>query len=62
MIAITYVGRAPEYVAKIKKKIYVFEWNKSVGIGKRKGEIGAWEATILAKRKDSKGRKLFVIE
>lgn len=62
MRAITYVGKRTTYLAKVKGHEYEFEWQKSVGIGNRIGEIRPQDATSLLKRRDSRGKKIFKID
>jgi hypothetical protein len=62
MKAITYVGNTTTYSTKIKNKEYEFEWQKSIGIGNRFGEIRPEDATSLLKRRDSRGRKIFRVD
>jgi len=62
MKAITYVGSNSVYIAKLKNKEYEFEWQKSIGIGNRFGEIRPEDATSLLKRRDSRGRKIFRVD
>ena len=38
--AITYIGTESDYIAKIKKQVFYFEWQNSLGVGKGRGEIG----------------------
>jgi hypothetical protein len=60
--AITYVGKNPGFMAKIGKKIYDFEWQKSLGIGRGTSEVDPKHAAILSRWRDRGGRKMFVIE
>lgn len=62
MKAITYVGNRTIYLAKVKNREYEFEWQKSVGIGNRFGEIKPEDATSLLKRRDSRGKKIFRVD
>lgn len=60
--AITYIGKAPNKVVKIKKRVYEFEWQKSVGIGSRSDEVELAHAEKMSKWRDKKGRKVFKLE
>lgn len=62
MKAITYVGHKTMYSAKVKNREYEFEWQKSIGIGNRFGEIRPEDATSLLKRRDSRGKKIFRVD
>ncbi len=62
MIAITYIGKNSGFLAKVGKKKYDFEWQKSLGIGNRVSEIDPKHALILSNWKDRSGRKMFRIE
>jgi hypothetical protein len=61
---ITYVGRTPGYIAKVGNSVYEFEWNKSLGIGKRqgKGEVNPSHISKIANWRDKKGRKIFRLD
>lgn len=59
---ITYIGKSPGYVVKLRSNIHEFEWNKSLGIGNRKGEIGVKDVSRIAKWRDKKGRKIFRLD
>ena len=60
--AITYIGRAPNKVVSIKKRVYEFEWQKSQGIGSRSDEVELAHALKMSKWRDKKGRKVFKLE
>jgi hypothetical protein len=60
--AITYIGKTSGFLAKIGNKIYDFEWQKSLGIGKRIGEVHPKDADILFKWRDRVGQKMFILE
>lgn len=62
MKAITYVGNKTTYSTKVKNREYEFEWQKSIGIGNRFGEIKPEDATSLLKRRDSRGKKIFRVD
>jgi len=59
---ITYVGKLPGYTVRIGKNIYEFEWNKGLGIGKRNDEIRLDHVKKIAKWRDKKGKRIFVLE
>jgi hypothetical protein len=60
--AITYIGKTPGMVVRIKDNFFEFEWQKSVGVGGRKDEVDINSALKLSKRRDKKGRKIFKLE
>jgi hypothetical protein len=60
--AITYIGKTPGYLAKVNKKFYEFEWQKSLGIGSRENEVDIDSALKLSKKRDKKGKKIFKLE
>jgi len=62
MIAITYVGNKPSFMAKVGKSTYEFEWKKSRGIGSREDEIPPKHAQVMSSWRNKKGKKLFNIE
>lgn len=59
---ITYVGKLPGYTVRIGKNTYEFEWNKGLGIGKRGDEIRPDHVKKIAKWRDKKGKRIFVLE
>ena len=59
---ITYIGKTPGYVVKIENKVYDFEWNKSLGIGTRLGEVHPNHIKKIAKWRDKRGKKIFILE
>lgn len=59
---ITYIGKNTIYNVKIGKKIYEFEWNKSLGIGRRQGEVHPDHIKKIAKWRDKRGKKIFALE
>ena len=60
--AITYIGTESDYIAKIKKQVFYFEWQNSLGVGKGKGEVPEEIAVSLSNWRDSTGRHLFTLE
>jgi hypothetical protein len=60
--AITYIGKTPGFAAKVGKRIYEFEWQKGVGIGRRSNEIKLDNAMKISKWRDRKGKKIFILE
>ena len=60
--AITYVGTESDYIAKIKKQVFYFEWQNSLGVGKGKDEIPEEIAVSLSNWRDGKGLHLFTLE
>lgn len=59
---ITYVGKLPGYTVRIGKNTYEFEWNKGLGIGKRNDEIRLDHVKKIAKWRDKRGKRIFVLE
>lgn len=60
---ITYIGKSGNgYVAKVGSTIYEFEWQKSLGIGRRQDEIHPDHAKKIAKWRDRRGKRIFVLE
>lgn len=60
---ITYIGKSGGgYSARVGKNTYEFEWQNGVGIGKRQDEIPLDVAMRIAKWRDRKGKKIFVLE
>lgn len=59
---ITYIGKTPGYIVRIQNKIYDFEWNKGIGIGNRQGEVHPNHIKKIAKWRDKRGKKIFVLE
>lgn len=60
--AITYIGKTPGIIVRVNKKFYEFEWQKSLGVGGRLGEVDIDSALKLASRKDKRGKKIFKLE
>ncbi len=60
--AITYVGTESDYVAKIRKKVFYFEWQNSLGVGKGKDEVPEDMAISMSNWRDKQGRRLFTLE
>ena len=60
--AITYVGTESDYIAKIKKQVFYFEWQNSLGVGKGKDEVPEEIAVSLSNWRDSGGLHLFTLE
>ena len=60
---ITYVGRSGGgFFARVGKTVYEFEWQKGVGIGNRADEIRPEHVKKIAKCRDKKGKRIFVLE
>lgn len=59
---ITYIGKTPGYIVRMQNKIYDFEWNKGLGIGIREGEVHPNHIKKIAKWRDKRGKKIFVLE
>jgi hypothetical protein len=60
---ITYIGKAGDgYIARVGSTFYEFEWQKSLGIGRRQGEINPEHAKKIAKWRDKRGKRIFVLE
>ncbi len=63
LVAITYIGRGPGFMHNEKQRgSWEFEWQKSIGIGGRKGEVPKDVAIKLAKMKNRRGKNLFIID
>jgi hypothetical protein len=60
--AITYIGKTPGFIARVGKRTYEFEWQKSLGIGRRPEEVDFVHAVRLSKRRDRNGKKMLVLE
>lgn len=59
---ITYVGKTPGYLVNIGNRTYDFEWNKGIGIGRRDDEIHPDHIKKIAKWRDKRGKKIFILE
>lgn len=59
---ITYIGKTPGYTVKMGRRIYEFEWQKGVGIGRRIEEIDPEHVKKIAKWRDRRGKKIFFLE
>lgn len=59
---ITYIGKTPGYTVKMGRKIYEFEWQKGLGIGRRGDEIDPDVVKKIAKWRDKRGKKIFFLE
>lgn len=60
---ITYVGKSPDgFQVRIGTKVYEFEWQKGVGIGRRPDEISWDHVAKIAKWRDKRGKRIFVLE
>jgi hypothetical protein len=62
LIAITYIGKNSGFLAKVGKRTYDFEWQKSLGVGGRQDEVKPEHAMILSRWKDRRGKKIFFLE
>lgn len=60
--AITYVGDRDTQCIKFNNSVYNFEWQKSLGIGSRNGEVHLTHAVLLSYSQDSNGKKVFILE
>jgi hypothetical protein len=61
-VTITYVGKNPGFIAKVESRVYEFEWNKGLGIGRKNGNVKPEHALRIAKWRDKRGKKIFVCE
>ena len=61
-VTITYVGRTPGFAASVKGRKYEFEWRKGLGIGNRAQEVRPDDAAVLARYRDKRGKKIFLLE
>jgi hypothetical protein len=59
---ITYIGKTPGYTVKMGRKTYEFEWQKSLGIGRRQDEVSPDVVKKIAKWRDRRGKKIFFLE
>jgi hypothetical protein len=59
---ITYIGTESDYVAKIRKKVFYFEWQNGLGVGKGKDEVPEDMAVSMSNWRDKRGRRLFTLE
>lgn len=59
---ITYIGKTPGYIVRMGQKVYEFEWQKGVGIGRRNDEIDPDHVKKIAKWRDKRGKKIFFLE
>lgn len=59
---ITYIGKTPGYTVRIGSRIYDFEWQKALGIGKRQDEVNPEHVKKIAKWRDKRGKKIFFLE
>lgn len=62
IVAITYVGKNPGFIASVGGQKYEFEWRKSLGVGNRRGEVRPTHASVLAHFRDKRGKKIFLLE
>lgn len=60
--AITYVGDLDTLCIKFNNSTYDFEWQKSLGVGNKKGEIHLSHAISLSYSQDQNGNKVFILE
>lgn len=59
---ITYVGKNSGFIARVESRVYEFEWNKSLGIGRKTDCVKPEHAKKIAKWRDKRGKKIFVCE
>ena len=59
---ITYIGKTPGFTVKLNSRIYEFEWQKGVGIGRRSDEVNPEHAQKIAKWRDKKGKRIFILD
>lgn len=59
---ITYIGKTPGFTVKLKSRIYEFEWQKGVGIGRRPDEVNPEHAQKIAKWRDKRGKRIFTLD
>ena len=60
--SITYVGKTSGYTARVGGATYEFEWQGSLGVGNRKNEVPLEHATKIARWRDKRGKRLFILE
>jgi hypothetical protein len=60
---ITYIGKSGNgFTARVGRVFYEFEYQKGVGIGRRKDEIHPDHVKKIAKWRDKRGKRIFVLE
>lgn len=59
---ITYIGKTDGYTVKMGPKIYEFEWQKGLGIGRKQDEVNPDHVKKIAKWRDKRGKKIFFLE
>ena len=60
---ITYVGKSGGgFFARVGKVVYEFEWQKGLGIGNKPGEVRPEHVKKIAKWRDKKGKRIFVLD
>lgn len=59
---ITYIGKTPGFTVKLNSRTYEFEWQKGVGIGRRSDEINPEHAQKIAKWRDKRGKRIFILD
>ena len=60
--AITYVGKTSGFIARVGSAAYEFEWQGSTGVGNRKDEVPLEHAMKIARWRDKRGKRLFILE
>jgi len=60
--SITYVGKTSGFVARVGTVAHEFEWQGSVGVGNRKDEVPLEHAIKIARWRDKRGKRLFILE
>ena len=60
---ITYVGKSGGgFFARVGNIVYELEWQKGLGIGNKPGEVRPEHVKKIAKWRDKKGKRIFVLE
>tara|TARA_R100001530_G_scaffold130629_1_gene101716 strand:+ start:153 stop:323 length:171 start_codon:yes stop_codon:yes gene_type:complete len=56
------VGKTSGFAARIGGATYEFEWQNSMGVGNRKDEVPYEHAMKIARWRDKRGKRLFILE
>jgi hypothetical protein len=59
---ITYIGKNSTFSTRVDGRSYDFEWQKGLGIGRRRDEIHPNHAIKIAKWRDKNGKRMFILE
>tara|TARA_R110000824_G_scaffold368843_7_gene558240 strand:- start:1921 stop:2091 length:171 start_codon:yes stop_codon:yes gene_type:complete len=56
------VGKTSGFAARIGGATYEFEWQNAMGVGNRKDEVPYEHAMKIARWRDKRGKRLFILE